>query len=279
MLQVVAINGGVAESTDGYNWRLYVADERIVSHTGLSEVRYGVWNPKDGRVRSKVRGTSPTNLIEETGERLIAALRTCADQVPYPAADDYEYWLLDAAGGEPLALLESAIDEESRVGSATPRWHPGAAALREFASSGGSAEDLAAHILHTAGRNARGVWVRRNPDGDAETEDGTLLSARYFPELFLRLEWGDADHTQLSKDFVAWQAPWLLQLDNIGKENRAWLEQAAWQRPQETSRVFRLFPRVQDQEGLTTARVKAQLIGRPDTDKTLPEAFYPSCSD
>ena len=109
--------------------------------------------------------------------------------------------------------------------------------------------------------------------------DGERIPAEHFPELFLRLEWEDPHHARLMKDFVAWQAPWLLQLDSIGQTTRAWLEKAAWQRPHETSRVFRLFPQVQDQKGLTATRVRAQLIDRSDTADELAEAFYPSCSD
>ncbi|PVV27312.1 MAG: hypothetical protein B6D79_03095, partial [gamma proteobacterium symbiont of Ctena orbiculata] len=33
--QIIDVTGGVAESMNGWDWKLYVADESIVSHTGL----------------------------------------------------------------------------------------------------------------------------------------------------------------------------------------------------------------------------------------------------
>ena len=82
--QVLAIPGGEAESIDGLEWILYVMDEGIVTHTGLSEVRYGNWNAAAGLSRSKIRGTAPARLIEDTGARLVAALEARAAQVPFP---------------------------------------------------------------------------------------------------------------------------------------------------------------------------------------------------
>lgn len=279
MLQVLAIDGGIAESTDGFNWRLYVADERLVSHTGLSEVRYGTWNPNEGRERSKVRGTSPARLIEETGEKLITALKECTRHVPFAPADSYEYWLLDASGKTPLALLDSALEGDERIDERTPRWHPGAAAKREFSSDKGSAEDLTALLLQAAGPSATGVWVQRCPSGDGKTSNGEHFHAQWLPKTMLRMNWKDANQSRLVKDFVAWQAPWLLQLDGIEAETRSWLEQAAWKRPKETSRVYRLFPLVMDKKGLIATRIKAQLIGQSHKPDSVAEPFYPSCSD
>ncbi len=110
MLQVVEVHGGAAETSDGRQWKLYVADEAIVSHTGLSEIQYGSWTANCGRARARVRGTCCSNLIEETGERLITALESHAARVPFPARDFHELWLLDAGGGMPLARPETAVD-------------------------------------------------------------------------------------------------------------------------------------------------------------------------
>ncbi|MET0091375.1 MAG: hypothetical protein ABW068_15385 [Candidatus Thiodiazotropha sp.] len=34
--QIVSVPGGIAETMDGRQWKLYVHDDAIVSHTGLS---------------------------------------------------------------------------------------------------------------------------------------------------------------------------------------------------------------------------------------------------
>jgi hypothetical protein len=275
MLQVVEVRGGTAETSDGRQWKLYVADEAIVSHTGLSEIQYGSWTANGGRARARVRGTCCSNLIEETGEDLITALEAYAARVPFPARDVHELWLLDADAGMPLALLETAMDAASRGSADAPRWLPGAAAKSEFASGFGDAETLVGLISRAAGRRPRAEWVAREPSGAGRAGDGRAISARRFPDLFLRTEWGTPEDSGLVRDFLRWQAPWLLQLTGLQPDTRAWLEAAAWERPLATSKAFRLYPRVLDREGLRIARVKAQLMGDAPRPEALAEPFYP----
>lgn len=273
MLQVLALQGGVAESTDGCHWKLYVADERIISHTGLSEVRFGSWNRQEGCERSKVRGTAPSYLIEQTGARLIAALEESAQQVPFAPADHHEFWLLDAQK-RPLALLESALEKPTPGTSSTPHWHPGAAAKQDFTSNHGDADSLTDMLQRTAGRRPQGIWIERTANGLGSADDNHGIPAEDFPELFIRSDWPDPEQATLVRDFLTWQAPWLLQLHHLDLPTRQRLEQAAWQRPSETGRVYRLFPRILDQQGLTATRVKARFLD----GKTKPapaEPFYP----
>ncbi|MFC1312658.1 MAG: hypothetical protein G8D80_21030, partial [gamma proteobacterium symbiont of Ctena orbiculata] len=53
------------------------------------------------------------------------------------------------------------------------------------------------------------------------------------------------------------------------------LETAAWERPLETSRVYRLFPEIIDEQGLTTTRVKARIMRDNPESRDLNEPFYP----
>ena len=275
MLQVVSVEGGVAESVDGYCWKLFVADERIISHTGLSEVRYGDWTPRSGSSRSKIRGATAWSMIEETGERIIEALEGCADQVPFQPMDKLEYWLLDEQTQRPLALLESRARLEQPINIDSPHWHPGAAAKRQFQSEYGDADSLMGLIQQRAGSRPAGLWVERADDGTGRQLNGDELDSQYFPELFLSTDWPNPEQTRLAKDFLAWQAPWLLQMHHLNPSTRDWLEQAAWQRPLETSKVFRLFPRVVDTQGLTVTRVKARLLSEEKSTVGSNEPFYP----
>lgn len=275
MLQVVRMSGAVAESVDGFNWKLYVVDERIVSHTGLSEVRYGDWNPQSGCTRSKIRGSRSWDLIEENADRLIEVLTSCAHQVPFKPLDDLEYWLLDDEHGEPLALLESNLLAEGPSPVGAPHWHPGAAAQRRFASDFGDAGRLMTQIAERAGKRPAGIWVERSNSGTARNLAGGELNGNLFPELYLTTQWPTEEQCRLVRDFLAWQAPWLLQLHTLTTETRHWLEQAAWRRPVETSRVYRLFPDIEDTRGLTTARVKARLLQQEQRAESQSEPFYP----
>jgi hypothetical protein len=272
MLQVLALQGGLAESTDGYHWKLYVADERIISHTGLCEVRYGTWNAREGCTRSKVRGTAPSGLIEQTGARLVEALEANADQVPFPPADHHEFWLLDHRN-QPLALLESALSRPEQE-SVSPQWSPGAAAKRDFTSDHGDANSLTDMLQREAGLRPRGIWVERTPSGAGISDRDLHFEAAAFPELFIRSTWADAAGAALVRDFLAWQAPWLLQLHDLDRATREHLEQAAWQRPGVTSKVYRLFPQIFDHQSLTTTRVKSRFLDG-QANPTPPEPFYP----
>lgn len=275
MLQVVEVPGGAAESSDGLTWKLYVADDAIVSHTGLSEIQYGSWSLRAGSVRSRVRGTFSSSLIEETGERLIEALEQGGDRAPFPACDHHELWLLDADDRTPLALLESATDVSSRCLFEAPRWMPGGAAKADFASGFGDAAALADLFSRTAGKRPQAVWVERDSSGDGKTDDGTLIPAALFPKLFLRTEWSEPEDAGLVREFLRWQAPWLLQLFELDPGTRAWLERAAWARPVATNKVFRLYPLVLDREGLRITRVKARFMEESPRGEAPTEPFYP----
>ncbi|MDJ0805365.1 MAG: hypothetical protein QNJ78_00885 [Gammaproteobacteria bacterium] len=275
MLQVVSQEGGIAESVDGYNWKLFVADESIVSHTGLSEVRYGDWNLHKGCSRSRIRGTSASSLIEETGERLVEALYACAASVPFEPLDCHEYWLIDEARQRPLALLESCTRLDRPVTTDCPHWHPGAAAKRHFSSTFGNADSLANMIQQRAGRKPVGLWVERTGSGNGLLSNGEEIDRREFPELYLSTDWPSREQTHLVTDFLAWQAPWLLQIHDLIPATRSWLERAAWRRPMATSRIYRLFPRVFDTQGLTVTRVKARMMQDEPATDCPPEPFYP----
>ncbi|MET0029785.1 MAG: hypothetical protein ABW101_19295 [Candidatus Thiodiazotropha sp.] len=271
--QIVAVPGGIAETMDGRQWKLYVHDDAIVSHTGLSEVVYGSWDDRQGLSRSRIRGSLPSRLIETLGERLVRTLTEQSGNIPYRPRDRFESWLLDETG-EPLALLESALPEDPRIDNNQPAWYPDSRANRHFSSPHGNAEQLTELVRLTAGKRPLAVWIERKPDGGGSDEAGTDYSPERFPPLLLREDWSDPKQQALIRDFLDWQSPWLLQLP-LTSEMRQRLEPAAWRRPRETSRVYRLFPRVCDPSGLTTTRVKARLMqDRPGT-RQVSEPFYP----
>lgn len=273
--QVVGIPRAEAESTDGFHWILYVMDDGIVTHTGLSEVRYGTWSPNTGLVRSRIRGTAGGRLIEEAGEILVGALESCADRVPFEPADAYECWLLAEEDQRPLVLLETAVEGEDTGLPDRPRWYPGAAVLSDFCSAHGGARELAALLERSAGDRPRAIWLRRVVDGSGVVGPGVRVAADDFPQLMLREQWPTREAQGLVRDFLAWQAPWLLQLAGLADSRRHWLEEAAWRRPLAAARVWRLYPVLLNPEGLGVARVKAMIMAG-DSDKVEPpEPFYP----
>jgi hypothetical protein len=270
--QVVSVSGGVAESMDGDTWKLYVADEQIISHTGLSEVRYGDWDMRNGLQRSKIRGAAPSGLIETIGDRLLTALERYATQVPFPLADRFECWLLHGESKRPLALIESALETDNLPHVDSPTWYPGGNSGRSFHSAAGDIDDLTSLIRKTAGRRPAAVWIERSTN-EGISADGKRFRAGAFPPMLLSTDWPSPSAWRLVTDYLDWQAPWLLQLQ-LDQGLRQRLEQAAWQRPRETERVYRLFPEICDDRGLTVTRVKARMLHQGPAHQPR-EPFYP----
>lgn len=271
-LQVITIGEGDAESIDGLNWVLYVKSEKIVSHTGLSEVRFGSWHPEKGLQRSMIRGSTQNHMIEQVGEALVREVEAHHDKVPFDMIDYWECWLLSEEDQRPLALLASKIHEPNDI-EKHYSWHPGPAALTEFISEKGKIQRLIDQVANAAGKSSQGVWLERLSDGNGKAPDGRYWQADAFPELLISDHWARSDDQALLADFIKWQAPWLLQLMLKKDQMRSRLEEAADQRPREVDKVFRLFPKVCDREWLRIARVKAKLLS--EKKKVQAEPFLP----
>lgn len=277
VMQVIAIEHGEAETTDGINWVLYVSHEDIVSHTGMFEIRYGSWNQHDGLSLSMVRGTESNNVIDRVGEQLVKAVEDNAAAVPFALNDCFECWLLSREG-LPLALIDSVDSEDEKQVYDSLAWHPGVAAFDEFESAYGDAEKLKNLINTRAGDRAHTIWVQRNRSehgycGDAKTESGELIAASAFPRRLLLESWDNMEDAGLVSDYLAWQAPWLLQLDVFDDKRRRLLEQQAWQRPVLCARQYSLFARVLDETQLKVVRVQARLMGYDSKAQSVVETF------
>lgn len=276
-MQIIAIEHGEAESMDGVNWVLYVSHEDIISHTGMSEIRYGSWSEDDGLKLSMVRGTGTGQMIEQIGARLVAAVTEHCRRVPFALQDRFECWLM-TADDRPLALIESACDENDRRVFESPQWHPGAAALEGAISAVGDARRLQQIINQRAGERARTCWLQREASafgysGDAITDDGGRIAAADMPTRMLQEEWHNETDRQLVADYLGWQAPWLLQLDSIGDDARQSIEQQAWCRPVLCAQQYRLFAKILDRQQLKVSRVKARLMGYDSKGQKVIETF------
>ena len=277
VMRVIAIEHGEAETTDGISWVLYVSHEDIVSHTGMPEIRYGSWSQQGGLKLSMIRGTEKSSVIDIIGERLVMALEEHAASVLFTLNDCFECWILTAEG-QPLALIESAADEEHMRAFESPTWHPGMAAFTEFNSDHGDAERLRRLINERAGSRSRTLWVRRKKTaygytGDAVTESGDIIDAAKMPPRLLLEQWDDAGQLSLVKDYLDWQAPWLLQLDSYDDATRQAIELQAWKRPVLCAKQYHLFAKVLDERQLKVARVQARLMGYDSQKQGVIETF------
>jgi hypothetical protein len=274
----IECRSGVAESCDGQLWTLWVTDPALVSHTGLGEVRFGTWSQSGGGVRARVRGGTDSGLIERCGQELLENVIKNSTNLPFPASDLFEYWLLDGKEGMPLALIDSRPTRPADWTNSTvpATFRAGARAHQSFISTHGDAATVESLIAEVAGPSPRCRWFRRDDQGNRVDDRGEHWPSLLFPPLLLRETWPDERHRALVADLLAWQAPWLLQLDTINDERRRQLEQAAWHNPLQVERGHRLYPRILDQNGLTATRVKARLIGLDqEQEQPPPEPFMP----
>jgi hypothetical protein len=263
----VETDHGIAETTDGKTWTLYVSHENIVAHTGLSEVRYGSWSRDTGFIHSRVTGGNRSNLIDGLGQSLLDELMRHADEIPFSANDIYQCWLLDEKDQQPLALLESSTDPDAVMNPCTPVWRPAQSAFNEFTSGYGDAQALTEQVRKKAGKSPKTQWYNCE-----------ALANDFLPPLLISQAWEDERESSLVEAFIDWLSPWLLQikLSDVILRNR--LEQCAWQRPLEVERVYALFPEIIDRKGLKVARVKAQLMG-DSSQKKYHEPFTEKSDD
>jgi hypothetical protein len=252
-----------ALSFDGIDWQIqYVPDSGQTSGHGrvrgygLDRSYYNVGSKqkdelKTFRYPAFLDHDEVTAGIHELSEYLSNAI------VPFPAADIYEYWLLDAADKSPLALIYSCCDEslmtsypDQTAWTALPHSKMGIdnTDAEQARNEPPVNHRLQSLIANRAGYNPRGAWFQRS-----DTEPDT------FPGLLIREDWHEeADH-DVCQRYLMRKAPRLLMLHGLTQDERERMEMAARQHVFEVEEYYRLYPEVNDQKRMSAMRVEAQL--------------------
>jgi hypothetical protein len=273
-----------AVTVDGIHWDLYVTNNTVIPASGrarrgqISEIRYGHWSQAAGLRRGRLYPSDDFRRMEVLGHRLYEQLTQVHQQVPFAFKDQYELWLLHNER-QPLALLESVLDESALKFDQAIDWRAGFAAREHFhstslaaltpqsAPTANAGDYLTGYINARAGRPAAAQWFRRERDargtglGGIQLPaglEGRTLSAAAFPPLFLAATGHDALHQKLIEDFQAWQAPWLL-LWPFNHDTRCTLEQQARRQALLVDQQHRLYPASVDANFIPAARVEAVL--------------------
>lgn len=296
ILSVVETEDADAVSSDGVHWALYIHGEHELARlsdgserdVALPDIKYGDWSAQDGLKRAPVRNVVDHERLDAIGLHLLDAVKAGLDALPFPLRDIYELWLLDTQG-YPLALLGVAVDEAACELPSPLMWRPGERAKAAFQPHDAGPEQRCAGerlqelVNAAAGPRPAAQWFRRERGGAGVGLDGVhidhALHGRYlqrsaFPDLLLRAEWTERAQQGLVDAFLDWQAPWLLQLQDLAEPLRAQLEAAACHRVGEFAQCHRLYPVVLDEERLTTARVEARLRGATDIPEEPEEDEY-----
>jgi len=271
-----------AVTVDGVHWDIYVTNTAMIPASGrerhgqISEIRYGTWSQTEGLRRGRLYPSDDFRRMEAVGSILFEQLTRVHQLVPFTFKDQFELWLLDNAT-QPLALLESVLDENALRFDLAIDWRAGIAARERFqspnmatlhpnaTSTPNAGEYLTGYINAHAGRPAAAQWFRRENDGCgaglgginlAGGLEGRTLSSASFPPLFLATAGHDAPHQKLIEDFHAWQAPWLLLLP-FDTDTRRTLEQQARRQALVVDQQHRLYPESVDATFIPAARVEA----------------------
>jgi hypothetical protein len=272
VVQVAEIPEARALSLDGRNWE--------VQYARVSEAQFRTHHPgvdpgrRFGLVATiengslKTRGGHPfaaTDSIRAAVDQLFAAVSSAL--LPFAAADEHEYWLLDDAEGAPLALLRSCVDLEDRdLVPQHPSWVAMPAAQLAVLGTEGTGGTyvppvnyrLEQAVEHRAGSRPRAIWLNSAHGNSAP---------RTLPPCLLREDWPDEEQRQLCERYVNRLAPRLLMLPDLPRETRRRLEFAARDNVFDVDRFHAVYPEVVEDGLLKAARVEARLRRHNSTEK------------
>jgi len=281
-----------AVSADGIKWDIYVSNAGLLSglpgdrRTQVSDIRYGTWSAQTGLKRGPLYPSDDFRAMEDMGAVVYEHLLKVHEAAPFPFLDNYELWLLDREG-QPLALLDSALTGEKIDMRQAGAWNPGlncrktfmSPAARELgvdpAAVGACGDYLADYINACAGESPAAQVFVRNADGSGTGLHGSNLDHAFsnrslppeaFPDALLKTRQHDTAHHQLIKDFLAWQAPWLLLLPTLDTETRRRYERLARCQPVKLVQHYCLYPEIVDNALIDQARVEVRLR------ETVPES-------
>ncbi len=299
VMNIIAYQGAEAVTTDGVRWDIYVRATELVEDLAnsnkvqTSDIRYGSWSPQQGLKRGALYPSDDFKVLEHRGAVVYEHLLEQHRQVPFPLRDTLELWLLDTED-QPLGLLHSAVREEDIDLDCHIDWRAGQECRRKFRSTAmqelpkpadplpGAGAYLTRHINARAGASPRAQWFRRTLDGHgiglhgvnlAPPLEQRTLARDDFPRFFLREQDISPAHERLIQDFLAWQAPWLLLLQDLPRDTRARFEELARSRALTVDKHYALYPEIVDEDALNIARVEAALRknqpGAEEQDDTM----------
>lgn len=285
VMNIIECQGAEAVTTDGRYWDIYVRDTSLVEDLAngnkvqTSDIRYGSWSRKDGLKRGAIYPSDDFKVLEHRGALVYEYLLKHHNDVPFPLEDSLELWLLDE-DKLPLGLLDSVVREEDIELDGPIDWRVGRECRKHFhtpliqdlmgtaKTEASAGKYLTRYINQRAGEPSQAQWFRRKQDRSGEglpginldTElEGRRLPDTAFPAYFLREDDRSEPHRKLIQEFLAWQSPCLLLLQNLDASVRRRFEQLATSRALSVDQQYRLYPAILDEAAIQAARVEATL--------------------
>jgi hypothetical protein len=268
VLQVIETQGGRATSSNGVLWQIELRTE----HSGMwgslnrnvkqvAYYRYGLWSSDEGLVSRPLAPHLDREKLTSQYELLIDAVQQRLQRLPFKLIDNRELWLFDKDGRQPLALLAS-LKPGDRPPSPEPRYWQSCLGREGIASQYRypQSRELEALIKRAASANIRKYWVNRDEDGSGiVAKDGEHIRPGRFPGFLINTDWENAAESQLVNNYLTWIAPSLLSLQQLGRNERSWLEDRLNVQAVSVEHHWQLYPETVDDSKLTAARVQCRL--------------------
>ena len=180
-------------------------------------------------------------------------------ELPFPASDIFEFWLLDAEDGSPLAFLWSCSEESQMVNyERRPNWTALPAIQMPIEKTD---EEIKCGIPPVNARLESLITARAGPNPKACWFDRSNGVDDSFPPLLVKEDWQEASEHDLCQRYLQRQAPRLLMLHNLQHADRLRMEQAAQANVLELARFYPVYPNIADSLLMNTMRVEARLRG------------------
>jgi hypothetical protein len=195
---------------------------------------------------------------EEIDDRILELTRFLETaSLPFPAADKFEYWLLDPVDDSPLALIFSCTEgvQMGRFPS-HPEWTalPSAVMPIELTFEEKERSDTPVNyrleqlVAERAGNKPKARWFQRRP-GEPDA----------FPPLMVREDWENEVAHDICQRYLRRQSTRLLMLHGLEHDERMRLEEAAKPYAMEVYRFHTLYPEYADDALMHTILVEARL--------------------
>ena len=244
-------------------------------------IRFGTWTEATGLKQVPAHPFLDLTKMFEKSEEIIQQLQTAIQQLPFPLEDNYEQWLLDGEQRMPLALLQSVVSADEMPLHIGHSWIAADTSSKDFPSPTADQEhpphpkDTNPHphlsaltnIMRNKAGHALTQWFKRAADGSGAALpldkfpelNGRILPTEQFPELLIGSHNGNTYEQALISDYLHWQSPLLLTLQQLSKTTRAELEIHAAQQALYVSELWRIYPETINPDFINTARVEARL--------------------
>lgn len=268
VLQVIETDGGRAVSSNGVVWEIELRTERSGMWGSLNQhikeavyYRFGLWSVDEGLVNRPLAPHLDRDPLMIQCDILIRCIEQRIQQLPFRLMDNRELWLFDKDENRPIALLASQKDGDKPLSPEPKYWKSclganGLASQYRYPQASG----LEQLVERTASSNICKYWVNRDADGNGILESsGEMLGASELPGCLIAERWQDDAQDALVGDYIAWIAPSLLTLQNLGQAERERLEGYLNVQAISVEHHWHLYPQVMDEKKLKAARVQCRL--------------------